>query len=121
VEALLKCLKNDPIKFTVTAYTPLDVGPEFRCLDFTLTILFIDFARMSSKGTTPDVDPDFFLRVDIEGDSDAHQATIASNETQCQSRTFNASFDLFLNPDLVDSSADVAGKTVRATLDQSYY
>jgi len=121
VAALLSCQKNDPIKFTVTSCTPLDLGLEIRCPDFTSTTLFIDFVRMSSKDTCPDVDPDLFLRVDIEGDSDAHQATIASNEHRCRSWTFKASFDLFLNPDLVDSSAEVAENIVRATLDQSYY
>ena len=121
VEALLNCLRNDSIKFTVTSCTPLDVGPDTRCLDFTSTPLFIDFIRMSSKDTGPDVDPICFLRVDVEGDSDAHQATVASNEHRCRSWTFNASFDLFLNPDLVDSSAEVAENIVHATLDQSYY
>jgi hypothetical protein len=125
VESLLNlnCRKNDSIKFTVTSSTPLDIGQEIRGQDFTVASLqvFIDFVHMSSKDTGPHVDPNLFLRVDIEGDSDAHQATIASNETQCRSWTFNASFDLFLNPDLVDSSAEVAENIVRATLDQSYY
>ena len=117
VEALLNCLKSDSIKFCVSSCTPLDI----ECADFTLNSLFIDFVRMSSKDTGPNVDPNLFLRVDIEGDSDNHQATIASHESQCRSWTFNASFDLFLNPDLVDSSAEVAENIVRAALDQSYY
>jgi hypothetical protein len=76
---------------------------------------------MGSKDTCPHVDPDLFLRVDIEGDSDVHQATIASNESRYGSWTFNALFCLFLNPALVDSSAEVAENIVRATLNQSHY
>ncbi len=76
---------------------------------------------MSSKDTGPDVDPNLFLRVDIEGDSDAHQATITSKEPQSRSWTFTTSFDPFLNPALVDSSAEFAENVVRATLNQSHY
>jgi hypothetical protein len=79
VKALLNCLPksdpNDPFKFTVTACTPLDMGQEIRCPDFTRHSIFTDFVCMSSKDTSPHVDPDLFLRVDIEGDSDVPPAS----------------------------------------------
>ena len=97
VESLLNlnCSKNDSIRFTVTSLTPLDIGREIRGQDFTVASLFIDFVHMSSKDTGPHVDPNLFLRVDIEGDSNVHQATMASQEPQCRSWTIDASFDIF--------------------------
>jgi hypothetical protein len=87
VEALLTsltCPPNDFINSVACTLlrrarhcTPLDIEHEIRCPDFTLNPLFIDFVRMSSKDSSPNVDTNLFLRVGIEGDSDAQHATIA--------------------------------------------
>jgi hypothetical protein len=61
---------------------------------------FHRFVRMISKDTCPAVDPNLFLRVAIEGDSDAQHTTITSNEPQSRSWTFNAKFDLLAHPPL---------------------
>ncbi len=121
VEALLNCLPNDPIKFTVMSCTPLDMGQGIRCPDFTRHSTFTDFVCMSSKDTSPHVDSNLLLRVDIEGDSDVPQACIASEESLCQSWTFNTSFDYFLYHDLVESSPEVEESIVRSTINQSHY
>ncbi len=59
--------------------------------------------------------------MDIEGDSDAHQATIASKEHRARSLTFNATFDLVAHPALVSAGLEdhCAEIFVRAALNQT--
>jgi hypothetical protein len=122
VEALLTCPQNrdDSIKFTVTSCTPLDISPEIRCPDFRLNPLFFDFANSISKDSGSNVDSASFLRVDIEGDSDAQLAPIASNEPQSRTWIFNVTFDYFAHPALVYARPEDAASYVRATLNQTF-
>ena len=74
---------------------------------------------MSSTETGPDVDPNLFLRVDIEAYSDAWQETIAAHEPQCRSWAFNATFDVLHHPALVDDHPEISEIYVQGTLNQT--
>ena len=117
-EALLRCLKSGSIGITVTC-TPIHFGPGTGCPDVSSHSIFTDFLRASSKDTGPHVDPNLFLRVDIKGNSDAQQATIAAHEPQCRTWTFTTMFDPLHHPDLVDDCAEVSGNHVRGTLNRT--
>ena len=117
-KGLLRCLEGGSFRITVTC-TPISFGPGTGCPDVTLHHIFSDFLRASSKDTGPDVDPNLFLRVDIAGNSDAQQATIADHEPRSRSWTFTATFDPLQHPDLVVDCAEVSENHVRGTLDQT--
>jgi hypothetical protein len=85
---------------TVTC-TPVDFGAGKPCPDVTLHPIFTAFLRTSSKDTGPAVNPNLYVRVDIMGNSDARQATIAADETRCRSWAFDALLDPSIHPALV--------------------
>jgi hypothetical protein len=96
VEALL----NLTIGVTVTC-KPLDFGPGKDYEDVTSHPIYTAFLSLSSKNTGPDVDASLFLRVDIEGNSDAKQETIAMHEEKYTAWKFTAIFYSSLHPELV--------------------
>jgi hypothetical protein len=71
---------------------------------------------MSLIKTGPDVDPNLFLRVDIEAYSDAWQEITAAHEPQCRSWAFNATFDVLHHPALVDDHVEISEDYVQGTL-----
>ena len=88
--------------------TPVDFGAGKPCPDVTLHPIFTTFRGMSSKHTGPAVEPNSYIRVDVVGDSDAQQATIAAHELISRSWAFNAAFAPSLHPVLVtdDTNCD---------------
>ena len=96
VEALL----SRTIGVTVTCM-PLDFGQGKEYPDVTSHCIYTAFLRLSSKNTGPDVDASLYHRVDIEGNSDARQETIATHEEKYAAWKFTATFDPSLHPELV--------------------
>ena len=96
VEALL----NRTIGVTVTCM-PLDFGPGKKHPEVTSHPIYTFFLSLSSKDTGPDVDANLYLRVDIHGNSDAMQETIATLEEKYLAWKFTATFDPSFHPDLV--------------------
>ena len=117
-KALLRCLECGSFRISVTC-TPIDFGPGTGCSDVSSHRIFTDFLRASSKDTGPDVDPNLFLRVDIAGNSDAQQPSIAAHEPRSRSWTFTAMFDPLHHPDLVHDCAEVSENHVRGTLNHT--
>ena len=93
-------LLNLTIGVTVTC-KPLDFGPGTDYADVTSHPIYTAFLSLSSKNTGPDVDASLFLRVDIEGNSDTKQETIATHEEKYPAWKFTAIFDSSLHPELV--------------------
>ena len=96
--------------------TPVDFGAEKTCPDVTLHPIFATFRDMSSKHKGPAVEPNFYIRVDVVGDSDAPQATIAAQELMFRSWTFNAAFDPSFHPVLVTDCDKVAADYIQDML-----
>jgi hypothetical protein len=76
------------------------------CPDVTLHPIFTTFREMSSNHTGPAVEPNSCIRVDVVGDSDAQQATIAAQELISRSWAFNAAVAPSLHPVLVTDNTD---------------
>ena len=96
----VKALLNLTIGVTVTC-KPLDFGPGKDYADVASHPIYAAFLSLSSKNTGPDVDASLFLRVDIEGNSDAKQETISKHEEKYPAWKFTAIFDSSLHPELV--------------------
>ena len=110
IQALL-----DTIGITVTC-TPVDFGAGKPCPDVTLHPIFTAFLRTSSKDTGPAVNPNLYVSVDILGNSDARQATIAADETKCRSWAFDALLDPSIHPAIVSDSHEVAADYIKKRL-----
>ena len=73
-------LGHGTVGITATC-TPVDFGEGKPCPDVSLHPIFATFLRRSSKDILgPAVDPNLYVRVDVVGDSDARQASIAAHE-----------------------------------------
>ncbi len=96
----VKALLNLTIGVTVTC-KPLDYGPGKDYADVASHPISTAFLSLSSKNTGPDVDASLFLRVDVEGNSDAKQETISTHEEKYPAWKFTAIFYSSLHPELV--------------------
>ena len=99
----------------VTAtYEPLDCG---RRGAVTYNQAYHAFRTMSSKSVFSDTH--LWLRVDIEGDSDAGPATISAHEEQNYAWVFNGMFDVSEHPDLFNDRGEILPDYLKNKLDQT--
>ena len=108
--------------------TPVDYGEGEPCPDVTLHPTFATFRNMSSKDMGPSdasepsvpysesVDPNLWIRVDVFGNSDAQQATIAAHETQSRTWTFEATFAPSIHTAIVTACDKVAANCIQAMM-----
>jgi hypothetical protein len=96
--------------------TPVDFGEGKSCSDVTLHPIFVTFLHTSSKDTGPTVDPNLYIRVDLLGDSETQQATIAAHEPQSRSWTFDATFAPSIHTALVTDCDKVAADYIQEML-----
>ena len=99
--------------------TPVDFEAGKPCPDVTLHPIFTTFRDMSSKHTGPAVEPNLYIRVDVLGDSDAQQATIAAQEQMFRSWAFNAVFAPSFHPVLMTDCNKVAADYIRDMLNMN--
>ena len=107
IQALL-----NTICITVTC-TPIDFGAGKPCPDVTLHPIFTAFLGSSSKDMGPAVNPNLYVRVDIMGNSDARQATIAADETRCRSWAFDALLEPSIHPALFSARNEDAAEYIK--------
>jgi hypothetical protein len=103
------------IGVTITC-RPLDFAQDKEYSDVTSHPIYAAFLRLSLENPGPDVEENLHLQVDIVGNSDVKQETIATHEDRYAAWKFTAIFDPSLHPYLLNNRCQVSDDYIRGLL-----